>query len=164
LIWHTGASQGDLAILRAEDIDWRERTISFFRTKTGSTVCQRFGEDTAIILRRLPTTGLLFPSLATVRSSDRATEFGQRCGLLNIKGVTLHSYRYAWAQRAKKAGYPQRYAQLALGHNSKAVHEHYAGTDEAMIPSLDEYEKRAVKDGIMPGAKITEETVDCSRN
>jgi hypothetical protein len=44
------------------------------------------------------------------------------------------------------------------------VHEHYAGTDEAMIPSLDEYEKRAVKDGIMAGAKVTEETVDCSRN
>lgn len=164
LAWHTGASQGDLAVLRAEDVDWRESTIRFFRRKTGTVVCLRFGEAVAVTLRRLPTTGLLFPSLAAVRSSDRATEFGQRCDLLDIVGVTLHSYRYAWAKRAKKAGYPQRYAQLALGHNSKAVHEHYAGTDEAMIPSLDEYEKRAVKDGILPGAKVTEETVDCSRN
>jgi integrase len=149
LLWHTGASQGDLAILRAENIDWRERTIRFFRRKTGTAVTQRFGDNVAEILRRLPTTGLLFPNLSTVRSSDRATEFGQRCKLLNICGVTLHSYRYAWAQRAKKAGYPERYAQLALGHNSKAVHEHYAGTDEAMIPSIDEYEKRAVRAGII---------------
>jgi len=35
---------------------------------------------------------------------DRASEFGERCGLLNIEGVTMHSYRYAWAKRAKKAG------------------------------------------------------------
>jgi integrase len=149
LIWHTGASQGDLAVLRAEDIDWRERTIRFFRRKTGSAVSQRFGEEVAVILRRLPAKGLLFPRLAEVRSSDRATEFGQRCKLLKISGVTLHSYRYAWAQRAKKAGYPERYAQLALGHNSKAVHAHYAGTDAAMIPSIDEYEKRAVRAGII---------------
>ncbi len=26
------------------------------------------------------------------------------------------SYRYAWAERAKAAGYPERYAQIALGH------------------------------------------------
>jgi integrase len=142
LIWYTGASQGDLAVLR-------ERTIRFFRRKTGSAVSQRFGEEVAVVLRRLPAKGLLFPRLAGVRSSDRATEFGQRCKLLKISGVTLHSYRYAWAQRAKKAGYPERYAQLALGHNSKAVHEHYAGTDEAMIPSIDEYEKRAVRAGII---------------
>jgi integrase len=41
---------------------------------------------------------------------------------LGIKGVTLHTYRYAWAERAKCAGYPERFAQEALGHNSKAVH------------------------------------------
>jgi len=40
--------------------------------------------------------------------------------------VTLHSYRYAWAERAKTCGYPERFAQEALGHNSKAVHRAYA--------------------------------------
>ena len=149
LLWHTGASQGDLAILRADMIDWRQSTIHFFRRKTGTPVCQRFAEEVAVILRRRPADGLLFPNLAKVRSSDRATEFGQRCGLLQIKGISLHSYRYAWAKRAKRAGYPQRYAQMALGHNSKAVHEHYAGTDEGLIPSITEYEKVAVQNGII---------------
>jgi hypothetical protein len=44
---------------------------------------------------------------------------------LGIKGVTLHSYRYAWAERAKTAGYPERFAMENLGHNSKAVHRAY---------------------------------------
>ena len=155
LIWQTGASQGDLARLRAEDIDWRTNIISFFRRKTGTAVSQRFGKRAAVILRRLPKKGLLFPNLAKVRSSDRATEFGQRCKLLQIEGVSLHSYRYAWAQRAKAAGYPERYAQLALGHNSKAIHQHYAGSAEGMIPSIEEYENRAALAGIIPAAPRT---------
>jgi integrase len=61
-------------------------------------------------LKDLPSEGLLFPYLASVRASDRATEFKQRCGRLGIKGVTLHSYRYAWAERAKASGYPERFA------------------------------------------------------
>ena len=32
----------------------------------------------------------------------------------------------AWAERAKTCGYPERFAQAALGHNSKAVHRAYA--------------------------------------
>ena len=164
LLWQTGASQGDLAVLGANDIDWRERTIRFFRRKTGTVVCQRFGVDVATILKRLPVEGLLFPKLAKVRSSDRATEFGQRCALLNITGITLHSYRYAWAQRAKKAGYPERYAQVALGHNSKAVHAHYAGTDVAMVPSLEEYEAQSVTSEIKPINRKIEEPANWVNN
>ena len=29
--------------------------------------------------------------------------------------MSLHSYRYAWAERAKQAGYPERFAQEAPG-------------------------------------------------
>ncbi|HYV28070.1 MAG TPA: hypothetical protein VFA77_11085, partial [Candidatus Eisenbacteria bacterium] len=43
--------------------------------------------------------------LRTVRAGDRATEFRQRCDGLEISGVSLHSYRYAWAERALKCGY-----------------------------------------------------------
>ena len=81
----------------------------------------RFGDQAAGILRALPRTGPLFPYLRRVRASDRATEFKQRCAPLGIQGVTLHSYRYAWAERAKQSGYPERFAQEALGQNSKAV-------------------------------------------
>jgi integrase len=82
------------------------------------------------------------PTLRTVRASDRATEFKQRCESLGIHGITLHSYRYAWAERAKRAGYPERFAQEALGHNSKAVHRAYARQAKVELPSLGDYERQ----------------------
>lgn len=82
--------------------------------------------------------------LATVRAGDRATEFKQRCDGLGIKGVSLHSYRYAWAERAQVAGYPERFAQKALGHNSKAVHRAYARRAEVTLPPLEEYESKVI--------------------
>jgi integrase len=142
LAWHLGASQSDIANLKAEDIDWQNNVISFSRKKTGSIAIMRFDEDMAEILRDLPGNGPLFPYLQTVRAGDRATEFHQRCVGLGIKGVSLHSYRYAWAERAKTAGYPERFAQEALGHNSKAVHRAYARKAKVELPSLGEYERK----------------------
>ena len=100
------------------------------------------GSDALNLFKDLPSEGTLFPYLSRVRAGDRATEFKQRCKQLKILGVTLHSYRYAWAERAKTAGYPERFAQEALGHNSKAVHRAYAKRALVKIPSLEEYEKR----------------------
>jgi integrase len=148
LLWHTGASQTDAACLNAEDIDWNSRTICYARRKLRSRDATkikppliRFGAEVATILKQRPQSGPLFPYLRTVRAGDRATEFKQRCEGLEIKGVTLHSYRYAWAERALKCGYPERFAQQALGHNSKAVHHAYAKHAEVTIPSLDDWEK-----------------------
>jgi integrase len=97
-----------------------------------------------VIMRR-PLTGPLFPYLMSVREADRATEFRQRCQGLGIKGVTLHSYRYAWAERSADSGYPERYAQRALGQNSKMVHRAYARRAQAELPSLEDYEEAAQK-------------------
>ena len=93
------------------------------------------------ILRNLPQRGPLFPYLRRVRAGDRATEFKQRCDGLRIKGISLHSYRYAWAERARTSGYPERFAQEALGHNSKAVHRAYARKAKVIVPALEQYEK-----------------------
>jgi len=157
LAWHLGAAQSDLAALEAENIDWEHHVISFARRKTGSIALMRFDEELAALLRSLPVSGPLFPYLRTVRAGDRATEFHQRCVGLNIKGVTLHSYRYAWAERAKTAGYPERFAQEALGHNSKAVHRAYARMAKVELPSLGEYERqrKAFTEGKLadPGAQ-----------
>jgi len=142
LAWHLGAAQSDLAFLEAENIEWEHSVISFARKKTGSIAIMRFDDEVAQILRSLPATGPLFPYLRTVRAGDRATEFKQRCEELKIKGISLHSYRYAWAERAKKAGYPERFAQEALGHNSKAVHRAYARKAQVELPSLGEYERQ----------------------
>ena len=64
---------------------------------------------------------------------------------MKVEGVTLHSYRYAWAERAKTAGMPERFAMENLGHNSKAVHRAYAKRALVKIPSLEDYEKEAAE-------------------
>ena len=143
LCWHIGGSQSDVANLHAEDIDWENRALLYRRKKTGAIVQIHFGEQVAEIFRRLPETGLLFPRLSKMHSRHRAKEFNRRCKGLGIKGVTLHSYRYAWAERAKKAGYPERFAQLALGHTSKAVHNAYAKKAQVKLPALEEFESKA---------------------
>lgn len=96
----------------AEDIDWGNRTLAYTRKKTGSLAMIHFGTEIEAALRRLPASGPLFPYLRKVRGGDRATEFRQRCDGSGIKGVTLHSYRYAWTERAKQCGYPERFAQI----------------------------------------------------
>jgi len=143
LCWYLGGSQSDIASLKADDIDWPNQTIAYARRKTGSLAMIHFGESIEAILRRLPVAGRLFPYLSSVRAGDRATEFHQRCVGLGIKGVSLHSYRYAWSERAKQCGYPERFAQEALGHNSKAVHRAYARKAQVRLPSLESYERQA---------------------
>ena len=137
-----GGTSTDIAFLEGQNIDWQNRVISFARKKTGSVAVMRFDDEMAEILRSLPLFGPLFPYLRSVRATDRGTEFKQRCNGLGIKGVTLHSYRYAWAERAKTAGYPERFAQEALGHNSKAVHRAYARKAKVELPSLGEFERQ----------------------
>ena len=148
LLWHTGAAQSDGACLRVEDINWNEHTICFTRKKlkgrAGLSIKPtlfRFSAEIEALLKRRPASGPLFPYLCTVRAGDRATEFKQRCDGLGISGVSLHSYRYAWAERALKCGFPERFAQQALGHNSKAVHRAYAKHAEVTVPSLADWEK-----------------------
>jgi integrase len=145
LLWHIGGSQTDVASLHAEDINWKDRTIHYRRKKSGSDTLPRFADKAAAILARRPKTGPLFPHLITVAEKDRATEFKQRCGGLGIKGVTLHSYRYGWAERAAEAGYPERHAQSHLGHGSKAVARAYAKRAKVKTPALEDYESTNAK-------------------
>ncbi len=140
LIWETGASQTDAAELRAECLDWRSRQLSYQRKKTGTWAYLSIGRRLESILRRLPSTGLLFPGIAGSTVNARSAEFARRCRVAGIKGVSLHSYRYAWAERAKSCGYPERFAQQALGHGSKAVHRAYARGADVVVPSLESFE------------------------
>lgn len=135
-------------------MNWAARIICFVRMKTrwrGQQPPQiRFGGEVEAILATLPKNGPLFPYLQNVLPGHRATEFRQRCLGLGIHGVTLHSYRYAWAERAIVAGYPERFAQLALGHNSKAVHRAYARRAQVTLPPLEDYEKSMAAAAIIP--------------
>jgi hypothetical protein len=148
-VLQTGLASGRVAIglgapasrgrgLASPDHLFRSDENTLARTAAAS---DRFGKEVEEILATLPQVGPLFPYLQTVRAGDRATEFKQRCVGLGIQGVSLHSYRYAWAERAKTCGYPERFAQLALGHNSKAVHRAYAKKAQVTLPPLEEYER-----------------------
>jgi integrase len=150
LLWETGAAQADAANFKAEDIDWQSRTISYFRMKTGSLAQFSISKKLETILSHLPTTGVLFPNLSRFMANDRASRFRRRSHNAGVTGVSLHCYRYAWAERAKVAGMPERFAQAALGHGSKAVHRAYAKKAQIIVPSLEDYEKKAVN--ILPKA------------
>jgi len=145
LLWEVGASQTDAAMLTAPNIDWGEKVLTYQRQKTGETASMTIGRTLAALLKRLPAEGFLFPRISQLLDKDRAAEFRRRCRLLGIEGVSLHSYRYAWAERAKRCGFPERFAQQALGHNSKAVHRAYARNAHVTVPALDEYERRVKK-------------------
>ena len=145
LLWETNCSQTDAANLSQADIDWSKRILVYHRVKLSADsepARLTIGNRLLALLRELPSFGLLFPSLNKLRNGDRATDSSRRCASLKISGVSLHSYRHSWAQRAKSAGYPQRFAQAALGHSSRAVHEEYARDAVVICPSLEAYENR----------------------
>ncbi len=161
LCWHFGASQSDLAQRLAEDINYGKRCFAYDRLKTKHLGGTQIGGKAWEVIMHRPRQGPLFPYLITVREADRATEFGQRCDGLGIEGITLHSYRYAWAERAADNGYPERYAQRALGHSSKIVHRAYAKKAQGEIRSLEVYEearRKAVAEGkivtLQPEAEV----------
>ena len=144
LLWHLGGSQTDIAELTAEDIDWKNRTISYHRRKTAVPVVITFGADAASVLESLPKFGALFPSMARIKENHRAKMFIKRLKTVGITGISLHSYRYAWAERAKTVGMPERFAQQALGHSSKAFARAYSKKAKVIVPSLEEYERKIV--------------------
>jgi hypothetical protein len=144
LLWEIGAAQTDAANLTAENIDWTRKVLTYTRRKTGQVAALAIGPALENLLRQLPTTGKLYPYISTLRDTDRSSAFRIRCMTVGISGVTLHSYRYAWAERAKLCGIPVRFAQAALGQDSKAVHEAYARNAIPVCPSLDGYENNII--------------------
>lgn len=142
LLWEVGASQSDAALLSADNIDREMNTLFYSRLKTGEQAQLSISKKLAAILAELPKTGPLFPGILASKENVRAADFYYLCKRLKIEGITLHSYRYAWAERAKTCGYPERFAQEALGHNSKAVHRAYARRARVLIPAMEEYENR----------------------
>lgn len=143
LLWEIGSAQMDAAQLTAENIDWINMTLIYNRRKLreeAEPCVLRIGPRLATILRSLPQSGPLFPSIIKTGSKERAAEFRRRCRLLGFKGITLHSFRYSWAERAFRGGYPERFAQAALGHASKAVHRAYSRGARVLCPPLEDYE------------------------
>ena len=107
LLWHLGGAQTDIATLTAEDVDWKDCTIAYRRHKNGITSLISFGDEVAAILKLLPSAGELFPALARIHERHRGKMFIKRLLTVGISGVSLHSYRYAWAERARQNRRPK---------------------------------------------------------
>lgn len=145
LLWETGGSQTDIVNLRAENIVWEQRILCYSRCKLKASAPPAqlaIGPRLVELLHKLPASGPLFPKWSKVPETARASEFARRCKVAKVYGVSLHSYRYAWAERAQAAGYPERFAQTALGHSSRAVHRFYAKQARVICPSLEDFENR----------------------
>ncbi len=151
LLWETGGSQSDIANLSWNNVD-RENGVIFFQRKKlvnrgeGSS-CLHIGPRISAILDQLPQFGYFFPKIRLEEPKHRAAEFKRRCRTLKIGGRVLHSYRYAWAQRARTAGMPERDAMNHLGHKSRAIHIAYgkgAMTTTLPIEYYEEEKKKSI--------------------
>lgn len=138
-LWETGGSQSDIADLSRENID-ASNTVLFFQRKKLADDAEpariRIGKRLRELLKLVPATGYFFPNIRRTPARHRSAEFWRRCQILKIYGICLHSYRYAWAERAKDCGYPERFAMVNLGHNSPAVHRAYAKRAKVVCPPL----------------------------
>lgn len=150
LLWLTGGSQTDIASLTNQDIDWVTRRLYYERQKLKSkgqgNACLVIGTAMEALLKQLPSKGALFPHLGKLKESKRSNYFWTKrvkAGLPD--GIVLHSYRYGWAERAQKAGMPEREAMAHLGHGSKAVHRAYAKAADRVTMPLEWYEEQSSK-------------------
>jgi len=53
LCWHLGGSQGDIASMKGEDVDWTAGTASFTRKKTGMPVIVHLGTGALNVFKDL---------------------------------------------------------------------------------------------------------------
>ena len=146
VLWETGGAQTDIACLHRENVDLLHRRLTFNRRKlehrSMGNVAIVIGESLERVLAQLSPEGYLFPNLAKQNDKVRASRFRKRCDRLGYREISLHSYRYAWAQRAKSYGMPLREAMAHLGHGSKAIHQAYSDKAEIVTLPLEYYEKQ----------------------
>ena len=135
LLWETGASQSDAAHLDDSNIDWSERILSYARSKTKVVARLAIGDELELILNQLPS------KIKDNTCNARSAEFSRRKRVAGVEGVSLHSYRYAWAERKAKEGLSERYALAGLGHLSLGNHRHYWKGAEVVCPAPESKKK-----------------------
>jgi hypothetical protein len=152
MLWETGGSQTDVARLHRKNVDLEKRVLTYSRKKLEGLgqghAAIAIGSALSRLLEKRPLEGFLFPKLATQNDKVRASRFRKRADRLGFTDISLHSYRYAWAQRAKTAGMPLREAMAHLGHGSKAIHQAYSEKAEIVTLPLEYYEKKRMENVI----------------
>lgn len=132
----------DIATLTSDRVSLEAGVISFQRAKlkskgVGKTLLM-MGPTLREIMNRRWNEGFLFPYLASIRTTDRATYFRRYCKRTGIgKEITLHCYRYAVAERMHSIGFNQRFSQALLGHSTDHNHNLYAKGAVVQVPCLE---------------------------
>ena len=144
-LWWTGGAQMDIATLTGERISLDTGAISFQRAKlqkkgSGQTLLM-MGPTLQAIMKRRWNKGHVFPYLASIRTTDRATYFRRYCERAGVgDDVTLHCYRYAVAERMHTIGFNERFSKALLGHKTTRNHNLYAKGAVVQVPCLEKSE------------------------
>lgn len=92
-------------------------------------------------LIQLPSKSPLFLRPKFLGEKQRGSYFWKRRVIAGLpEGTVLHSYHYAWADRALAAHMPEREPMVRLGHGSKAAHCAYARSADRVTMPLEWYE------------------------
>ena len=141
-LWWTGGAQMDIATLTGDRVLLETGVIAFQRAKleskgVGQTLLM-MGPTLREIMTRRWNAGHLFPYLASIRTTDRATYFARYCKRTGIgKEITLHCYRYAVAERMHAIGFNHRFSKALLGHGTNRNHNLYAKGATVQVPCLE---------------------------
>mgnify|MGYP001288599589 CR=1 FL=1 len=131
-LWFTAASSSDAANMKAENIKWNENVLEYTRDKwvkpdehAPVRVAIAKGGQLEELLKRLPKSGNLFSLLSRTRVDSRSNRFRRIIDALGISGISIHGYRYAFAERAKRAGMSAEDRMANLGHSTFEMTNHY---------------------------------------
>jgi hypothetical protein len=81
------------------------------------------GSKALNLFKDLPAERAPFLYLSKVWTGDRATEFKSRCHRLGINGVTLHRYRYAWAECSLISKHVKNELWFLFGSNPSQIEQ-----------------------------------------
>ena len=142
LLWFTGCAQVDGANMTAEHINWKKGCLEFTRAKWMKPEAMKpvkvaIGPEFRALLKTLPKTGPLFPTINKLTTSNRSRLFKWFVDYCKLPKVSLHGYRYAMAERMEEAGMSQNDRQLVLGHQTPTMMQSYAKDSDYVPQSIE---------------------------
>jgi integrase/DNA-binding XRE family transcriptional regulator len=134
-----GLREGEVALLRLENINREERVFTFNRPKVNKVQTHRFSEDSWRALQRLLESGDLPRKGALVRRVEKNGKLGLRTltaggiafrvgelgNMVGIEGLSPHDCRHFWATLAARSGTDLLALQEAGGWNSLEMPRRY---------------------------------------
>jgi hypothetical protein len=81
---------------------------------------------------------VIMASMDTTMAGDLAGDITAAVLMAAADTAVIKTLDKVWAERALQCGFPEQFAQQALGYNSKTVHRAHAKHAEVTVPSLDD--------------------------